>query len=83
MNSRLTKLENTWATVRHSDNDGCLSAIGKATAIEEFDRLHKLHLWLCPIKYNQNIACNTECVFSCVDQDADLMSKVLRTLPTE
>ncbi len=83
MNSRLTKLEKTWAEVRHSDNNGCLEAMGQAVGVEEYTEMHSLNAKLCLTKYNPGIACHTECIFSCVDYDVDLMSKVLRTLPTE
>lgn len=83
MNSRLSKVEKTWANLRDStEANGCLEAMRTSAGIS-YDEAHQLNQKLCPTDYNPGIQCHTECIFSCVEYDIEMMSKVLRTLAVE
>lgn len=82
MNSKLTKMEKVWAEVRDTDDPGCLTAMKQVLQLD-FDSAQIFNQSVCPVEYNSNITCHTECIFSCVDYDVQLLAQVLRTLGDE
>lgn len=67
--------------VRHQENDGCGKAMSDALKIDINSRdFTAIHSKLCPQRWDNNIECITNCLFSAVSWDINMMATVLRTL---
>ena len=78
MNSKLSKIEKVWKAGRPT-SAGCGKSMMKTLGIGWND-LDKLNDKLCLHSRQATASCASDCVFSCVAEDVDMMAQVLSTL---